>query len=191
MTAASLQLGALLLRAILLAAAHSRAAGDGRPNLALFFVVSTSSQTLSPPSDALPLMSLGSGGSVCAPAKDDMGYGDPSCFGGSEVVTPSIDRMAAEGLKFTTWYSAAPVCTPSRAGLLLGRLPKRTGFCGPGVMWCNSLSGIPANETTFAAALQRAGYRTQMVGKASAAAPPPPFSAWRHGGLAGEAEGAD
>ena len=97
-----------------------------------------------------------------------MGYGDPSCFGGSEVVTPSIDCMAAEGLKFTTWYSAAPVCTPSRAGLLLGRLPKRTGFCGPGVMWCNSLSGIPANETTFAAALQRAGYRTQMVGKASA-----------------------
>ena len=155
-------MGALLLRAILLAAAHSRAAGDGRPNLALFFVVSTSRPLR--PHLTLPTES---GGSVCAPAKDDMGYGDPSCFGGSEVVTPSIDRMAAEGLKFTTWYSAAPVCTPSRAGLLLGRLPKRTGFCGPGVMWCNSLSGIPANETTFAAALQRAGYRTQMVGKAS------------------------
>ena len=116
-----------------------------------------------------------------------MGYGDPSCFGGSEVVTPSIDRMAAEGLKFTTWYSAAPVCTPSRAGLLLGRLPKRTGFCGPGVMWCNSLSGIPANETTFAAALQRAGYRTQMVGKAS----PSPLLCLQATWGAEEAEGAE
>ena len=96
---------------------------------------------------------------------DDMGYGDLSCFGGSEVVTTQIDRMAAEGLKLTTFYSAAPVCTPSRAGLLLGLLPKRTGFCGPGVMWCNSLSGIQANETTWAAALQRHSYQTLMVGK--------------------------
>jgi hypothetical protein len=97
---------------------------------------------------------------------DDMGYGDLSCFGGSEVATPAVDRMAAEGMKLTTFYSAAPVCTPSRAGLLLGLLPKRTGFCGPGVMWCNSLSGIHPNETTWAAALQqRAHYRTLMVGK--------------------------
>ena len=52
---------------------------------------------------------------------DDLGYSDLSCFGGSEVITPNIDRMAAEGMKLTTFYSAAPVCTPSRAGLLLGR----------------------------------------------------------------------
>jgi arylsulfatase A len=97
---------------------------------------------------------------------DDMGYSDLSCFGGSEVITPHIDRMAAEGMKLTTFYSAAPVCTPSRAGLLLGRLPKRTGFCGPGVMWCNSLSGIPSNESTWAAVLQQSGrFRTLMVGK--------------------------
>ena len=96
---------------------------------------------------------------------DDMGYSDLSCFGGSEVITQHIDRMASEGTKLTTWYSAAPVCTPSRAGLLLGRLPKRTGFCGPGVMWCNSLSGIPSNETTWARALQKNGWLTQMVGK--------------------------
>ena len=97
---------------------------------------------------------------------DDLGYSDLSCFGGSEVITANIDRMAAEGMKLTTFYSAAPVCTPSRAGLLLGRLPKRTGFCGPGVMWCNSLSGIPRNETTWASVLQNSGrYSTLMVGK--------------------------
>ena len=97
---------------------------------------------------------------------DDLGYGDLGCFGAPTVATPAIDRIAAEGMKLTTWYSAAPVCTPSRAGLLTGRLPKRTGLCGPGVFWCNSLLGMYANETTWAQALRdQAGYRTVMVGK--------------------------
>ena len=97
---------------------------------------------------------------------DDQGYSDVGCFGAEGFETPHLDQMAAEGMKLTTFYSAAPVCTPSRAGLLLGRLPKRTGFCGPGVMWCNSLSGIPNNESTWASVLQSSGrYATLMVGK--------------------------
>jgi arylsulfatase A len=74
------------------------------------------------------------------------------------------DLMAAQGLKLTQWYSAAPLCTPSRAGLLTGRLPKRSGLCG-GVFPCDASNGIPRNETTWAQVLQRAGWATAMVGK--------------------------
>ena len=93
-----------------------------------------------------------------------MGYGDLGCFGAPTTATPNIDRMAAEGVKLTQWYSAAPLCTPSRAGLLTGRLPKRSGLCG-GVFPCDALEGIPANETTWAEVLQHAGWETAMVGK--------------------------
>src|ERR1044071_9171518 len=60
---------------------------------------------------------------------DDLGYGDLGCYGHPTIRTPNLDRMAREGMKFTQFYSAAEVCTPSRAALLTGRLPPRTGMC--------------------------------------------------------------
>ena len=59
---------------------------------------------------------------------DDLGYGDLSCFGADDINTPNIDGLAKEGIKFTEFYSASPVCSPSRAGLLTGRMPQRIGF---------------------------------------------------------------
>jgi len=60
---------------------------------------------------------------------DDLGYGDLGIFGHPTIKTPNLDRMAVEGQKWTSFYVAAPVCTPSRAGLLTGRLPVRSGMC--------------------------------------------------------------
>ena len=59
---------------------------------------------------------------------DDLGYGDLGCYGGADVPTPNIDRLAAEGLRFTDAYTCAPVCAPARAGLMTGRYPQRFGF---------------------------------------------------------------
>ena len=60
---------------------------------------------------------------------DDLGYGDLGCFGHPTIRTPNLDRMATEGARLTQFYSAASVCTPSRAALLTGRLPIRNGMC--------------------------------------------------------------
>ena len=56
---------------------------------------------------------------------DDMGYGDPSCFGNAKVATPNIDRLAAGGLSLTNYYSNAPICSPSRVALATGQYPQR------------------------------------------------------------------
>jgi arylsulfatase A len=59
---------------------------------------------------------------------DDLGYGDLSCYGHPHIRTPNLDNMAAEGMRFTDFYSSAPVCSPSRVGLLTGRSPNRAGI---------------------------------------------------------------
>src|SRR5687768_4227936 len=59
---------------------------------------------------------------------DDLGYSDLGCYGATRIKTPRLDRMAAEGMRFTDFYSAAPVCTPTRAGLLTGCHPQRVSL---------------------------------------------------------------
>ncbi|HOC57969.1 MAG TPA: sulfatase [Verrucomicrobiota bacterium] len=99
---------------------------------------------------------------------DDLGYGDLACYSHPSIRTPNLDRMAAEGMRFTDFYVAACVCTPSRAALLTGRLPIRSGMSGDlqhRVQNRNSPGGLPPEEITIARALKGKGYATQCVGK--------------------------
>ena len=93
---------------------------------------------------------------------DDLGYGDLSCYG-SSISTPYLDQMAQDGMRFTHFYSASPVCSPSRAALLTGRYQTRMGI--PRVLGPNEPNGLPASETTIAQMLKRAGYATMCIGK--------------------------
>ena len=94
---------------------------------------------------------------------DDLGYGDLACFGNEVIRTPNIDRMANEGMKFTEFYSASPVCSPSRAALLTGRIPQRMGINS--VFFSRSFTGMPLEEITAANLLKTQGYATGIVGK--------------------------
>ncbi|MEX2672863.1 MAG: sulfatase [Phycisphaeraceae bacterium] len=98
---------------------------------------------------------------------DDMGYGDLGSYGHPTIDTPHLDRMAAEGQRWTSFYSAASVCTPSRAGLLTGRLPVRSGMASDRrrVLFPDSKGGLPQSEITIARALKEVGYATACVGK--------------------------
>ncbi|MFH5885464.1 sulfatase [Halalkalibaculum sp. DA3122] len=98
---------------------------------------------------------------------DDMGYGDVGVYGHPTIRTPNLDRMAEEGMKFTQFYTAASVCTPSRAGLLTGRLPVRSGMMSEEfrVLFPFSAKGMPPEEITIAEALKEQGYATAAVGK--------------------------
>lgn len=98
---------------------------------------------------------------------DDLGYGDLGAFGNPTIRTPHLDRMATEGQKWTQFYAADPVCTPSRAGLLTGRYPIRNGMCSASrvVLFPDSARGLPAGEITIAEMLKSADYATAAVGK--------------------------
>ena len=123
---------------------------------------------------------------------DDMGYGDIGCYGSTAITTPYIDQLADEGVRFTDFYCSSPLCSPSRAGLLTGRYPLRSGITFPiqpgedtfmrktsrrlgyrmgalGVYDLNNaenlVEGLPHSEITIAEALQIADYNTAAIGK--------------------------
>ncbi len=92
---------------------------------------------------------------------DDMGYGDPGCYNPeSKIPTPHIDRLAAEGMRFTNAYAPGPLCHPSRYGLLTGRFPFRTDI----TKWPTQPL-IDEDQVTIASLLRDVGYTTAMVGK--------------------------
>ncbi len=93
---------------------------------------------------------------------DDLGYGDLHCYG-SRIQTPNLDQMAAEGAKFSNFYAASPVCSPSRAGLLTARYGVRSGIRT--ALQPTDTIGLPSTETTIAQMLKPAGYSTMCVGK--------------------------
>ena len=98
---------------------------------------------------------------------DDMGWGDLASYGHPTIRTPHLDRIAAEGQKWTSFYSGAPYCTSSRAGLLTGRLPVRSGMASETrtVLFPDSVGGLPQSEVTIAELLKSRGYATAMMGK--------------------------
>lgn len=95
---------------------------------------------------------------------DDQGYGDLSCMGSQDFVTPHIDGLAASGARFTNWYSGSPVCSPSRACLLTGRYPGNAGVRAI-LAGHRKASGLTPRVPTIATALQGLGYKTSLVGK--------------------------
>ena len=99
---------------------------------------------------------------------DDLGYGDLGCYGSKKNDTPYLDQLAADGRRFTDFYMASPVCTPSRASMLTGCYPPRIGFGdfhGEIVLFPGFDIGLHPNEVTIADVLKDAGYKTMHVGK--------------------------
>ena len=99
---------------------------------------------------------------------DDLGYGDMGCYGSTVHRTPAVDQLAADGVKFTDFYQAAPVCTPSRAALMTGCYPQRVSMAvidGEWVLFPGQGFGLNPEEKTIATLLKEQGYATSLVGK--------------------------
>jgi len=94
---------------------------------------------------------------------DDLGYGDLGCFGAKDIPTPNLDRLAAEGLRLTSFCVPQATCSPSRAGLLTGCYPNRIGITGS--LMPHSPVGLAADQLTIPALLKSQGYATALVGK--------------------------
>jgi arylsulfatase A-like enzyme len=139
-----------LLSAILLAAAGAACGGSSSP---------VAPQPAAPtPAPTPALVDLGPPNVVLILA-DDLGWGDLGTYGNSKIRTPNLDRMAAEGARFTNFYVPAPLCAPSRAALLTGRWPPRTG-----IPW-NPPDRLDPDEVVLAEPLRERGYATSMLGK--------------------------
>lgn len=115
---------------------------------------------------------LGSGGTALAEESlpnfvfilaDDLGYGDLACYGNKIVRTPNLDRLAADGVRFTNCYAASPVCSPSRAGILTGRWPDRAGIHE--IVLGNSPAHLIPSHHSVADLLKASGYATAIFGK--------------------------
>ena len=109
---------------------------------------------------------------------DDLGYGDVGAYGAARIRTPHVDRLAAEGVRFTDFYVAQAVCSASRAALLTGAYPNRVGILG--ALFPTSTNGIAEGETTLAEVLKGRGYATAIYGKWHLGHLPP-FLPTRHG----------
>ncbi len=133
-----------------------------RPILVLLVFVFTGFAQAAPPRPNLIVI-------LC----DDLGYGDLACYGHPHIKTPNLDRMAAEGIRYTACYSAAPVCSPSRVGLLTGRSPNRAGVydwipaAGPNAKRPDAREQVhlKADAVTIPKLLKKAGYATCVSGK--------------------------
>ncbi len=95
---------------------------------------------------------------------DDMGFGEPSCYGNTDYETPAMDRLATEGMRFTDFYASSPVCIPTRFALLTGRTPNRDNVHGLQGFWANE-EALEALQYPVSRMLRRAGYTTGIVGK--------------------------
>ncbi len=95
---------------------------------------------------------------------DDLGYGDLACYGAPDIRTPHLDRMAREGTRFTDFSVTSPLCTPSRAALMTGKYPGRTGLA-TGVLRPDATTGLAGSEITLAEIVKPRGYATGCIGK--------------------------
>ena len=91
---------------------------------------------------------------------DDLGYGELGCYGQKKILTPNLDRLAAEGMRFTQCYAGSTVCAPSRSTLMTGQHTGHTRVRGN-----SAAAALRAEDVTVAELLQRAGYRTGLIGK--------------------------
>src|SRR5262245_57036487 len=114
------------------------------------------------------ILTLASGAPAAEPARkpniifvlaDDLGYGDLGCYGQTQIQTPHLDRMAAEGMRFTQCYAGSTVCAPSRCALMTGL---HTGHC---IVRGNANIPLRPQDRTVAELLREAGYATGLVGK--------------------------
>jgi len=99
---------------------------------------------------------------------DDLGYGDLGCYGSSDNDTPELDTLAEQGIRFTDFYMASPVCSPSRGAMMTGCYPPRIGFGsfeGRVVLFPGQALGLNPKELSIAKLLKQAGYATKLVGK--------------------------
>ena len=99
---------------------------------------------------------------------DDLGYGDLGCYGSTRNRTPTLDQLAADGIRFDAFYTASPVCSPARGALLTGCYPPRIGFGsfnGIPVLFPGMEIGLGPTEVSLARVLSDAGYATQAIGK--------------------------
>ena len=112
----------------------------------------------------MPILQAADKPNIIIVFNDDMGYGDLGCFGAPKIKTPRIDQMAQEGMRFTDFYVASPVCSASRASLLTGCYHRRVGVGG--VFFPNrGQTGLAPEHVTIAEVLKTVGYRTKAVGK--------------------------